>query len=555
MKVLLSRNTTRNGALYLRTFSGHGHHQRTRNFTQKYGGIALLLFSVGSFKFCQVQEQSPSIMDENSVNGYSFCAAGSAEESKGEKKERVLKMFGSMLNSDQIETDPDELERRSKPWNSYHSSSQLPFCILSPESTEDVSKIMQICHRESIPVVPFGGGTSLEGHTLSIGSDCMDPISIDFSNMSNILSFNKDDLDIRVQAGLGYIALNDYLREYSLWFPLDPGPGASVGGMCACRCSGSTAVRYGSMRENVLNITAVLADGTIVNTGSRARKSSAGYDLTRLLVGSEGTLAVITEVTLKLHIIPSFKYAMKIPFSTMEGATACARDTLKCGVTVGRCELLDENMIKIMNQTTPDLKWNEKTTLLYEITGLSHSSVEEQMEVVRQIAIKNGAFGQISILTDPDQCDALWKQRKECLWSAMACYPDKEPMITDTAVPLTRLPEMMTRTRELLDSAQNKYPSPIIAHAGDGNSHVLLFFDPKNPSEVQEVKQLAHKLASMAIEMDGTCTGEHGIGVGKKALLKKEMGEGSMQMMTRIKSVMDPQNILNPDKILDRNVK
>lgn len=321
--------------------------------------------------------------------------------------------------------------------------------------------------------------------------------------------------------------------------------------MCACRCSGSTAVRYGSMRENVLNVTAVLADGTIIRTGSRARKSSAGYDLTRLLIGSEGTLAIITEITLKLYGIPKYSSAMRISFPKGVYDAACtARDSLSCGVTVGRCELLDDHMIKIVNaanSNNPIGVWPEHTTLLYEITGVSQNSVLEQSEIVKNIALKNGASN-IEIYSRDEDCKLIWKTRKECIWSAMSQYPNREPMITDVCVPLSHLPNLINTSKELIQ--KTKLPCPIVAHAGDGNFHVIILFKPDDPEEVKEAKNLAKWMALEAIKLGGTCTGEHGIGVGKRELLEVEMGAETIKVMKDIKLTLDRTEILNPDKVL-----
>ena len=449
-----------------------------------------------------------------------------------------------ILKEDQIEDNEGERDVRAKPWNSYHSSSNKPHIIVFPESTDDVSNILHACNQYKIPVIPFAGGTSIEGQTLTpLGG-----LSLDFSRMKNVIELNEGDLDITVQAGLGYIELNEMLRSKGLWFPLDPGPGAAIGGMCACRCSGSTAVRYGSMRENVLNVKAVLPDGTIIKTGSRARKSSAGYDLTRLLIGSEGTLAVITEATLKLHGIPKYSYALKIAFPSIIDAAATAAATLNCGVTVGRCELLDDTMVKIINNANPTMKqWDESTTLMYEITGPSASSVTEQLNIVKDIALKYGGKD-FYTATDDNETKNLWKLRKECLWSAMSAYPDCEAMITDVCVPLTKLPELIAQTRAEID--KSILPCPIIAHAGDGNFHLLIMFHPTVESEAKEAKKIATEMAQRAIAMGGTCTGEHGVGTGKIQLLKEEMGPGSISMMEIIKTAIDPNNIMNPGKIL-----
>ena len=447
------------------------------------------------------------------------------------------------LSVDQVDTTKEECEQRGKPWNSYHASSNYPGVIVQPENTEQVSIIMKLCTRYSVPVVPFGGGTSLEGQLLAPSGG----VSLDFSRMKRVIAVRESDLDCTVEAGLGYIELNEQLRPLGLWFPLDPGPGASVGGMIATRCSGSTAVRYGSMRENVLNMTAVLPDGTVLTTGGRARKSSAGYDLARLFVGSEGTLAVATEVTLKLHPLPAHSHAVRVAFPSVEAAAKCASDTLRAGLTVGRCELIDDVMVKDINSANPSTQWPEEVTLLYELTGPSRRSVEEQTAALRGLAATSGATG-LTVCDEPAAAAQLWKYRKECLWSTMSQHPDKDPMITDVCVPLSRLSELISTTRKDLDASP--LHCPIIAHAGDGNFHVLIMFDPKLPEERVEAQRLADLMARRAISMGGTCTGEHGVGVGKRHLLKEELGAGSMQLMRDIKAAVDPKGIMNPGKVL-----
>lgn len=368
-----------------------------------------------------------------------------------------LKQF---LHRDQIDFCNENLRSRGKPWSSFHTSPRNPQVIVTPHSTEEVSRILSLCSQYLIPVVPFGGGTSLEGQTLAIRGG----LSLDMNAMKEVIHFSEQDMDATVQAGLGYVELNDILRSKGLWFPLDPGPGASIGGMCACRCSGSTAVRYGSMRDNVLGITAVLSDGTIVKAGSRARKSSAGYDLTRLLIGSEGTLAIITEVTLKLHSIPRISHAVRISFPNVRSAAMTARDTLNCGVNIGRCELLDDSMVNILNMSNSNSKaWFESTTLLYEVTGLSFTAVNEQIQIIQSIAQSHGGFD-IVTATDATETANLWKMRKECLWSTMSQFPQREAVITDACVPLSELPDIIDWAKSLVKSSS--IPSPIIAHAG-----------------------------------------------------------------------------------------
>ena len=443
-------------------------------------------------------------------------------------------------------THVEECAARGKPWNSYHHISRAPGAIVLPDTTEHVSALVKLCRTHGLPLVPYGGGTSLEGQLLAPQGG----VSLDFSHMKGVVALRPGDLDVTVQAGLGYIELNELLKPLGLWFPLDPGPGASIGGMCATRCSGSTAVRYGSMRENVLNLTAVLADGTIIRTGSRARKSSAGYDITRLLIGSEGTLAVVTEATLKVYPLPAHSHAVRIAFPSVETAARCAGDTLRGGLSVGRCELIDEVMVRDINAANPHLpggQWQECVTLLYEVTGPSLSAVQEQTQMLSDLATRYGALAFVTA-SEPYEVAQVWKTRKECLWSTMSQHPGTEPMITDVCVPLSRLAELIAETRLELDASP--LHCPLIAHAGDGNFHALIMFDPTSGAQKAEAQRLADRMARRAIRMGGTCTGEHGVGVGKRHLLREELGAGTMRVMRDVKRTLDPMHLLNPGKVL-----
>jgi len=434
--------------------------------------------------------------------GFNFVTENDSIDDKyacSEKSLRAMNEFKTFLKPQQIVTSKEARRARSKAWNSYHKSETYPSMIVFPESTEEVSKIVSICHEKDIPVVPFGGGTALEGHTITTYKDS---ISIDFNNMRKVLEFNPEDSDIRVQAGIGYIDLNEMLSPHSLWFPLDPGPGASIGGMCANRCSGSTALKYGSMRENVLNVTAVMSDGSIIKTGSRARKSSAGYDLTRLLIGSEGTLGLITEVNLKLHGVPTVSYALRVCFDDIRDASAAARATLNSGLNIGRCEMLDDEMMKIVNKANTQLepKWPEKYTLMYEIVGPSVTSVQDQIEMVKTTARAHRG-GDFLLATEREECKNLWMIRKACIWSTISEYSEREAMITDACVPLSQLPAIMHHTRQAID--KSGLPCPIIAHAGDGNFHVVIMFKADDPAEVKTARGLAAGMAEQAIAMGG----------------------------------------------------
>ncbi len=319
--------------------------------------------------------------------------------------------------------------------------------------------------------MPYGGATSLEGHTLAPARG----VSLDLNRMNRLLRVSVEDLDATVEAGLGYLDLNEKLGPKGICFPLDPGPGASIGGMCACRCSGSTAVKYGTMRDNVLGVTAVLADGTVLKTGTRARKSAAGYDLTRLLIGSEGTLGVITEVTLRLRRKPAHAAAVRVCFPSLRSAAACANATLQAGVEVARCELMDDAMVRIMNEAN-GFRDTEATTLLYELVGPSEMEVQAQIARVKGVAERHGGYG---LQASEDEADALrmWRARKEALWSAGAAYPDRECMITDVCVPLSKLADLIGATKDEIRTSF--LPVPIVAHAGDGNFHAFVMFHPE----------------------------------------------------------------------------
>ncbi|KAG5179705.1 putative d-lactate dehydrogenase [Tribonema minus] len=435
------------------------------------------------------------------------------------------------VGRDNVCVDEDERESHGKPYNSYHKVDRSPDVIVCPGSTEEVSAVVRLCARHKIPIVPYGGATSVEGQLLAPSGG----VSLDFARMKEVVAFSRNDHDVTVQAGLGYIELNDWLRDHGLWFPLDPGPGASVGGMSACRCSGSTAVRYGTMRENVVSMTAVLPNGDIIKTGGRAKKSAAGYDLTRLLVGSEGTLAVITEVTLKVHKIPTYSEGMRVVFRSIAEASAVVQDTLAAGVPVGRAEMLDNTMMKIINVANAQ-NYPEETTVLFEFAGESPTAVREMQETVAALASRRKPLA-ITVQTDPAACKQMWRERKEALWAAAAQYPDLECMITDVL-------EVKTE----LDASW--LPAPIVAHAGDGNFHCLIFFDSAKARDVQEVARLSKHMVERALAMEGTCTGEHGVGYGKIKYLQKELNGAAIRTMVSIKNAIDPNGIMNPGKVV-----
>ncbi|MBI3505612.1 MAG: FAD-binding protein [Proteobacteria bacterium] len=415
-----------------------------------------------------------------------------------------------------------------------------PDAVAFVESTAEVASVVKICARHKLAIVPFGTGTSLEGHTAALHGG----ICIDVSRMNRVIEVNKDDLDVRVQPGVTRKQLNEHLRDTGLFFPIDPGADASLGGMAATRASGTNAVRYGTMRENVLSLEVVLADGRIIRTGRRARKSSAGYDLTRLFVGSEGTLGVITEVTLKLYGIPEATSVAMCGFASVKEAVDTTIATIQAGVPVARIELADtvqmDAIIKHSKLNVP-----AQPTLWLEFHG-SEASVAEQAETVQAIAADNGGTG-FSWTTDPAERRKLWQARHDAAYAAKALRPGCQLWATDVCVPISRLTECIVETQK--DLAGSKLPAPIVGHVGDGNFHVAFVLDTTKPEEVAEANRLNDRLVARALSMDGTCTGEHGVGYGKIDFLDAEHGEG-VSVMRSIKKSLDPDNIMNPGKVV-----
>jgi D-lactate dehydrogenase (cytochrome) len=414
-----------------------------------------------------------------------------------------------------------------------------PDAVAFVQSTEEVQAVVKICARHAVPVIPFGTGTSLEGHfTAPYGGIC-----IDLNQMNQILEVNAEDLDARVQAGVTRKQLNVELRDKGLFFPIDPGADASLGGMTATRASGTNAVRYGTMKDNVMALTVVMADGEIVHTGTRARKSSAGYDLTRLLVGSEGTLGVITEVGLKLYGIPEAIKAGVCAFPSVEACCNTAIQTIQMGVPIARIELVDVEHIKAINAYSK-LTLAEAPTLFVEFHG-TEAGATEQAEMFEAIAADHGA-GTFEWATQEEDRSKLWQARHDAFWATKSLMPGKEESIaTDVCVPISRLAECVTETQKDLE-AHGIY-GPIIGHVGDGNFHVVLFCDRGNEAEVKKVKAAYDRMMNRALAMGGTCTGEHGIGSGKREYLAREHGNG-LDVMRAIKVALDPLNIMNPGK-------
>ena len=420
-----------------------------------------------------------------------------------------------------------------------HFAPMPPDAVVFAQSTEEVAEVVRACREVSVPLIPFGAGTSVEGNTLAVrGGVCLD-----LSRMTRIVAVNAEDFDCVVEAGVRREQLNEHLRDQGLFFPIDPGANATIGGMASTRASGTNAVRYGTMREAVLGLTVVTADGRIVRTSRRARKSSAGYDLTKLFVGSEGTLGVITEVALRLHAIPEAISAATCSFETIGGAVDTVVQSIQLGIPLARVEILDDIQIRAVNRWSK-MDLPELTTLFFEFHG-SERYVAEQIETVKQLAEENGG-GEFRWAHRTEDRSALWKARHEAYYAAVNLRPGAIGWATDVCVPISRLAECIVETKSELSAST--VPATILGHVGDGNFHVVFSIDPGNPAELEEVQAINARLVRRALAMDGTCTGEHGIGLGKQEWLEEELGE-AVDLMRSIKRALDPDNILNPGKV------
>lgn len=416
---------------------------------------------------------------------------------------------------------------------------QMPDAVVFPDSTEEVAEIVKICALHKVPVIAYGTGTSLEGQVNAPHGG----ICLDLANMNEVLAVHAEDLDVVLQPCVTRKQLNEYLRDTGLFFPIDPGADASLGGMAATRASGTNAVRYGTMKDNVLALKVVLGDGRVVTTGRRARKSAAGYDLTRLFVGSEGTLGIITELTLRLYGIPEAITAAVCPFESIEGAVNAVIETIQLGVPVARIELLDTLMMQAINQYSK-VDYPESPTLFLEFHG-TVASAAEQAEMVAEIVAGHGG-GPFRWAAKTEDRNKLWDARHQAAYAAQALRPGGRVLSTDVCVPISRLAECILETYADLEATD--LIAPLVGHAGDGNFHLAIVYDPEDHDEVAAVERVYERLIMRALAMEGTCTGEHGIGLGKKRFLETELGE-AVAVMRSIKLALDPDNIMNPGKI------
>lgn len=419
-------------------------------------------------------------------------------------------------------------------------ASQAPDAVLTVTDKYQISEAVKICNAHKMPVIAFGTGSSLEGQLNAPHGG----LSIDMSQMTEVLSINAEDLTATVQAGVTREQLNEALRHTGLFFPIDPGANASIGGMTATRASGTNAVRYGTMKDVVLCLEVVLPNGEIIKTGTRAKKSSAGYDLTRLMIGSEGTLGIITEITVKLFGQPECVGSGICHFDSIDGACQAVMLTVQYGLPVARLELLDATQVKACNAYS-GLTLQEKPTLFVEFHG-TENSVAEQIEIFKGIISDFGGSDLVST-KDEDERKKMWTARHNAYFASKALKPNYESLSTDACVPISRLAECVTET--IADIEQQGMIAPVVGHVGDGNFHVLLLLDKNNPDDIEKTKGILSRLAKRAIAMDGTCTGEHGIGQGKRSYMELEHGAEAIAVMKAIKTAIDPNNIMNPDKI------
>ncbi len=438
---------------------------------------------------------------------------------------------------DRVTTSPSILKHHGKD-ESYHKPCP-PDAVVFARHTEEVSKVVSACSRYQVPVIPFGVGTSLEGHVCAINGG----ICLDLSGMNQILEVNTDDLDATVQAGVSRDQLNQHLKDTGLFFPMDPGANATLGGMAATRASGTNAVRYGTMRENTMGLTVVLPDGRIITTGGHARKSSAGYDLTRLIVGSEGTLGVITEVTVRLHGIPESIAAAVCNFPTIENAVDTVILTIQSGIPIARIELLDEVEIEAVNNYSK-LNYAVRPTLFLEFHG-SDYGVPEQITEFESLSAEFGGSS-LEWTTNTEERTVMWQARHDVTYANLALRPGAKLWATDVCVPISALAGCITDTKRDIEAAS--FPIALVGHVGDGNFHTAMIIDPDNPAEIEEATELNERLISRALSVKGTCTGEHGIGLAKIEHLQAEHGQG-VDVMKTIKLALDPNGIMNPGKI------
>ncbi|KAL4997666.1 hypothetical protein BDV10DRAFT_169290 [Aspergillus recurvatus] len=459
--------------------------------------------------------------------------------------EKAIAELQAKLGEDAISTDEDDLQRHGfSEWSSVNAD-RLPVAIAYPSSTDDVSEIARVCNKYKMPMVPYSGGSSLEANF----SAPYGGLTIDFAYMNKILELHEADMDVVVQPSIQWMDLNEKIKDTGLFFPVDPGPSAMIGGMIGTNCSGTNAVRYGTMKDWVINLTVVLADGTVMKTRRRPRKTSAGYNLTGLFVGSEGTLGIVTEATLKLAPIPEETRVGVVSFPTIRDAASTAMQLIRKGIPVQCMEILDDVQMDVINKAGGTGRtWKTLPTLFFKFSG-TKAGVADSINLTRNLAKNNNAEA-FEFAKNETEAHDLWSARKQSLWSMMALRKEgSEVWSTDVAVPISRLPDIIEISKKELDDLG--IFASILGHIGDGNFHSSIMYDPKKADERQRVEKVVHDMVDRALDMDGSCTGEHGVGLGKKSSLKKELGPNAIGAMRSVKKAFDPHWLLNPGKIFD----
>ncbi|KAL1632221.1 D-lactate ferricytochrome c oxidoreductase [Neofusicoccum ribis] len=506
------------------------------------GLLALIFVAIGAGYYAG--SQTPASLPEDSTVPIHKAAEELKHDTSPGNLQAAWADFKAIVGEENISTNEIDLKSHSgSEWSSYPSlPGDVPFAIVKPGTTEEVSAIMKVCHQRRIPVTPYSGGTSLEGHFAATRGG----ICIDFSRMDRIIKLNRDDLDVIVQPAVGWEALNEELGEHGLFFPPDPGPGAQIGGMVGTGCSGTNAYRYGTMRDWVLSLTVVLADGTIIKTRQRPRKSSAGYDLTRMFIGSEGTLGLVTEATLKVTTKPANTSVAVCSFASIRDAADCVFRVVGAGVPIAAIEILDDVQMRCINDAgSTSKRWKEAPTLFFKFAG-TPTSVKEHISIVQSLAKSSGSKG-FEFARSKEEADQLWSARKEALWSVMAKKRDDGDKVwtTDVAVPISRLPQIIEETKADID--KSGLIGAIVGHVGDGNFHAILLY---NEREHDVADGVVHRMVKRALEMEGTATGEHGVGIVKRDYLNHELGETTVDAMRKLKQAYDPLCLLNCDKVV-----
>ncbi|XP_033105105.1 probable D-lactate dehydrogenase, mitochondrial isoform X2 [Anneissia japonica] len=458
-----------------------------------------------------------------------------------EVSDSVVEALTSVVGAKNVSTALPVREQHGR--DESHHICTPPDAVVWPQSTEQVSQVARICYDNSIPMIPFGTGTGLEGGAVGYKGG----VTINLTKMDEIVELNAEDFDVTVQPGVTRETLNNYIKDQGLWFPIDPGAHASVCGMCATSASGTNAVRYGTMRENVMNLEVVLADGTILHTsgpGKRSRKTSAGYNLTNLFVGSEGTLGIITKATVRLYGIPESMMSAVCSFETVHSAVDTVTQVMQCGIPMARIEFLDDVMIDACNKFS-NLSHKVTPTLFLEFHG-AQEAVKAQVELVEELAHMNGG-SEFQWAEKQEDRNKLWKARHNCWYATLALRPGTRGYSTDVCVPISKLPDIIVATKE--DIINSSIVGTLTGHVGDGNFHAVMLFDPNVPEEFEQIQAIAANVNRRAIAVGGTCTGEHGIGLGKKELLIEELGDGAMMVMRQLKATLDPKGLMNPGKV------